>query len=182
MAVRRPRVFSSLVSVGQFDSLDFIDPDGSRFFFNCDDPARGDVSFLQSLNFAHAFTSELLFSLRIRMAENDFSWSSLEYHIPIEFLAGNRQGDYQVCLRAAERCVASIGYGGILDKGRGFQCFELRDIVVGPRTSVHVMNIEFDALPLDEIENGLFVLALYFTKSGNNNFALFDMLFDAGAA
>lgn len=173
--VFRPQVFTHLAPASEVGDIDIRERGGARFFFNCNNPSDGKILFGQSLNLQQAMVPDLRFALDVDLVNNGYGWASLEYHLPLAVLEGHGKGRFLVLLRAEQRDTVSLGYGGILNNGRGFECFELQDIAIGGQTKLITLEIEFEALPLDEIENDLFVLALYLTKTGTNRLSILDL-------
>lgn len=174
----RPTVFSVFNVLSESASFELLDHSGAVFLSNCHIPLEGKVAFRQVLNAESLFDATMRHGLEVEIAEKDFDWMSLELHVPMSALEGRETANIVITARADLPTVLSLGYGGVLDRDRGFDCFVFRDHKVGQQYKTISTELQFSALPVDEIENDKFVVAIYFNNSDETTLTISDFRLD----
>lgn len=161
----RPMIFSVFNSIPECASFELMGRAGVVLKSNCHIPLEGKVAFRQVQNAASLFDPSLRYGIEVEIREKAFEWMAVEMHVPRKELEGCLSVTLQVVARSSEPNTLSVGYGGVLDRGRGFDCFVFRDYKTSQQYKTITHEIEFGALPMDEIENEYFVVALYFNHT-----------------
>ena len=174
----RPIAFSTHGSLPDTSAFELESGSGVRFLSNCHVPLDGKVTFRQGMNAASLWEPDLRYALEVEIAQKTYDWLSLEMHLPKTFLAEREAANVVVTARAAAPTSLAIGYGGILDRGRGFDCFLLRDHRIGLQYKTISTELHFSTLPMDEIEADVFVVAVYFNNTDETTVTLADFRVD----
>lgn len=162
------------------DSSDFelIGPSGEVFLSNCHIPLTDEVVFRQVMNAEGMFDPALRYGLEIDIMRKSYEWMALEMHLPLALCQDHDHASLLVSVRAERKTQLAIGYGGILDRGRGFDCFVFNEHRIGQQYKTITTELGFAELPMDEIENDRLVLALYFNSTDETKVTLSDFRFD----
>ncbi|MEP2529977.1 hypothetical protein [Shimia sp.] len=174
----RPIAFNVLNSVSDCSDFELIGPSGEIFLNNCHIPLEDQVVFRQTVNAEALFEPELGYGLEVDILQKSFEWMALEMHLPLEALKDHEAASFVVSARAGRKTKLAVGYGGLLDRGRGFDCFTFHEYKIGQQYKIITTELAFNALPMDEIENDRFVVALYFNNTDATTVTLSDFRLD----
>jgi hypothetical protein len=174
----RPVAFSAFGCIPDGPGFEVVDAHGFLFFSNCHVPLDGKVVFRQVLNAQALIQPELRYGVEVQILEKTYDWMSLELHVPLPALEGRTRAMVTVTARASEPTPLTLGCGGVMDRGRGFQGFSRHAFVAGPIYRTVSMELQFPAFPMDEIENGRFVVALYFNQAEAATVTISDFRID----
>ena len=174
----RPMAFTALNSISDCSAFELSGQSGETFLSNSDIPLDEQVFFRQTMNAEALFDPSLRYGLEVEIAQKSYAWMSLEMHLPMALLADHPSANFVVSARAASKTTLALGYGGILDRGRGFDCFTYRPFKIGHQYKTIATDLQFSALPMDELEGNRFVLALYFNDTDATTVTLSDFRLD----
>ena len=174
----RPLAFHVMNSVSDCSEFELLGSSGEVFLSNCHMPLKDHVVFRQVANAEMLFDPTLRYGLEIEILQKSYEWMALEMHLPMAAFMEHEGASFAITARAGRKTKLAVGYGGVLDRGRGFDCFTFHEYKIGQQYKTITTELVFNALPMDEIEDDRFVVALYFNNTDETSVTLSDYRLD----